>query len=94
MTIKVYQKGDMVRVTGVFTDLLGALIDPTSTSFKATKPSGSLLSYTYPTTIVRDSLGNFHIDVSVDEVGTWYYRWESTGVGQASEPAEFVVTGV
>jgi uncharacterized protein YfaS (alpha-2-macroglobulin family) len=93
MGINVYQKGDLVRITGVFRDITGALVDPTTVSWKATKPSGTPVTHTYnPGSIVRDSLGNFHLDVSADEAGTWLYRWENTGTGQAAEDGEFFVS--
>jgi hypothetical protein len=41
--------------------------------------------------LVKDSTGHYHIDVSASMSGTWRYRWESTGAGQAAEEGAFVV---
>lgn len=89
----VYDIGDLVRVSGAFTDVNDADIDPTTVTFKFTDPSGNTTSYTYVTDaeVVKDSTGHYHVDVSVDEAGTWYYRWESGGSGQAAEEGSFVV---
>jgi hypothetical protein len=91
VTVNVYQRGDLVRVTGIFTDIAGQLIDPTTVRFKATKPSGALLDYTYPTTIVKTSTGNYHVDINADQSGKWLYRWENSGTGQAAEQSCFEV---
>lgn len=92
MTINVYQKGDLVRVSGVFRDIALALIDPGTVALKATKPSGTTTTYTYAGgTVVKDSTGNYHVDVNIDESGPWNYLWQSTGIGQAAEPGQFVV---
>jgi len=94
VTIKVYQEGDLVRCSGNFKNTAGADIDPTTVRFKFTKPSGLTTTYLYGTDaqLVRDSLGNFHVDLSADEPGEWRYRWESTGTGQAAEDHEFTVS--
>lgn len=89
----VYDVGDLVRVSGVFTDVDDEDIDPTTVTFKFTDPLDNTTSYTYVTDaeVVWDSKGHYHVDVSVDESGTWYYRWSSTGTGQAAEEGSLVV---
>lgn len=92
MTISVLQKGDLRRISASFKDLAGAAVDPTTVTFKFTKPSGVTTSYVYPAAqVVKDSVGNYHVDLSVDASGLWLYRWESTGTGQAAENGEFMV---
>lgn len=92
MTINVYQKGDLARVSGIFKDLAGALIDPSTIALKVTKPSGTTTAYTFAGgTVIKDSTGNYHVDVSVTEGGPWFYKWETTGTGQAAEHGEFMV---
>lgn len=95
MTINVYQKGDLARISGVFTNTLGTAIDPTGLTLKYTPPSGTTVSLVYDTDpeVVRDSLGNYHVDLDVNEAGRWFYRWEATGTGQAVEHGEFMVEG-
>jgi hypothetical protein len=91
MTIAVYQRGDLVRISGVFKDIAGTLIDPSTVALNVSKRSGPT-TYTYAgATVIKDSTGNYHVDVSVDERGTWLYEWVTTGTGQAAEHGEFVV---
>lgn len=94
MGINVHHKGDLVRVSGVFKDINGTEVDPTTITLKVLDPSGNETSYGYgesPETVERDSTGNFHVDVEADEAGDWFYWWESTGAGQGAEPGQWVV---
>lgn len=88
-----YDKGDLVRVTGVFYDINDALIDPTVVRFKFSVPGAAATTYVYgtDTQLVRASAGRYYVDLSVTVVGIWRFRWESTGTGQAAEEGEFVV---
>ena len=93
MTINVYQKGDLVRIEGVFTDTEGTLIDPNGVSLFVTNPAGVTTEYIYGTDLelVKDSTGNYHVDVTADAPGQWLWKWASTGTGQAAEHGEFMV---
>ena len=93
MSISVYQKGDLVRVTGVFRDVDDTLIDPSVLVLKVTDPSGNTTELSYsesPSVVVRASVGNYYHDINVDEAGDWHYTWVSTGTGQATQLGEFV----
>jgi hypothetical protein len=92
--INVWQLGDLVRLSATYKDLADALVDPTSVQLEVTRPSGALDSYTWPAgpTLTRESLGVFRRDYAITERGRHYYRWISTGNGQAAEPGEFVAT--
>jgi uncharacterized protein YfaS (alpha-2-macroglobulin family) len=93
MTINVYQKGDVARVTGAFKDSAGAAIDPTTVKFKFTTPAGVTTIYVFGTDgqLVKDSTGNYHVDLNANEAGIWFYRWESSGTGQAAQEGQFTV---
>ena len=39
----------------------------------------------------EDSTGNYHYDVDAEPSGTWQYRWNSTGSGQAANERQFTV---
>lgn len=89
-----YDKGDLVKCSGAFTDSDGNAIDPTAVVFKVKDPSGTVTTYTYgeDDELVRDSAGNYHVNVDADEMGLWYYRFESTGTGQAADEGYFRVS--
>jgi hypothetical protein len=49
--------------------------------------------FTAPTQLLlRTQTGNYHVDVNADESGTWFYRFESTGTGQAADEGTFEVS--
>ena len=87
-----YDKGDLVRITGAFT-VAGTATDPTTVTLKILRPAGtSALTYTYAAAeITKDSVGNYHKDITIDTEGEWYYRWIGTGtVVSESEDYFFV----
>lgn len=88
-----YDYGDLVRASGAWTNSAGTAIDPTVVKFSYRDPSGNetVLTYLSDAALVRDSAGNYHVDIDADEAGVWYYRWWSTGTGQAAEAIKFVV---
>ena len=88
-----YDKGDLVRCTGTFTNSAGNPVDPTTVTFKVRDPPLNEMEYVYgvDAEVVRDDQGIYHVDVSVDESGRWRYHWQSTGTGQAAGEAEFSV---
>lgn len=88
-----YDVGDKVRIACKFTDVDDVETNPTVTVFKFTDPSGNTITYTYDTDdeLERDSTGNFHVDITIDEPGTWYYRWIGTGTVVAAEEGSFYV---
>lgn len=90
-----YEVGSKVRSTAIFTDPNNsdAAIDPTAVLMNVKPPTGDLLSYTYGVgaDIVKDSVGNYHLDIDITESGLWRHRWYSTGTGQASNESSFIV---
>jgi hypothetical protein len=94
----VYQKGDLVRIgpaegETLFTDIAGNPIDPTGVSLFVTDPTGETTEYVYGTDaeLVNTTPGNYHVEVSVDSAGRWFWKWASSDVGQAAEHGEFMV---
>lgn len=90
--MNLYQVGDLVRISAVFRDIAGTLVDPTTVALKVTKPSGAQNTYTFALSqVIKDSTGNYHYDAAADAAGLWRYTWSSTGAGQAAENGEFRV---
>jgi hypothetical protein len=85
-----YDIGDMVRISGAFSQG-GTPIDPGAVTLKVELPDGTPTTYTYPATMTKDSTGNYHVDISITQQGTYQYRWTSTGGGAASEENWFQV---
>lgn len=75
------RQGELVRVTGVFTDLeTGAGVDPEVVTLTFRRPDQvtETLSYGTDASVVREEAGVFHVDIVLDDPGVWHYRWESS----------------
>ena len=90
-----YDQGGKVRVTGTFTDPFNgdAAIDPTAVYISIRNPSGTVTTYQYgvEADVKRSGAGVYYYDIDVSSGGKWYYRWWSTGTGQAAEEGDFLV---
>lgn len=85
---------DEVRVTGVFKDDAGAEADPSTVKFKFRPPgSATVTTYVYGTDVqlVKDSTGNYHVDIDANVPGTWKWRWISTGSVKGATTGSFRV---
>lgn len=89
-----YVVGNVVRCATTFTDISGTAIDPTVVAFTYRVDAGDPTVYTYPTDaqLVKDSTGNYHVDISADTEGTYHWRFYSTGTGKAAFEGRFAVT--
>lgn len=86
-----YQVGDLVRVTGTFTNDAGALADPTTVSIFVKLRDGSTSTYTYPTTVTKSSTGIFYADHTVTAEGWYDYRVVGTGAVTTAGEGSFQV---
>lgn len=93
MSINVYDVGDLVTVSGEFTDVNDEPADPAGVSMAFRDPSGNATTYVFGTDaeVVKDSTGNYHVDLSIDEAGDWFYSWIGSGAGQGAEAGQFSV---
>lgn len=92
--IQLFWKGAVVRVTGAFTDPAGEPVDPSTVRFQYRAGGGEVTTLVYgqDAGLVRDEEGQYHADIPAAEPGRYYWRWESTGTGQAAEEGEFEVS--
>ena len=91
--MSVYDVGDLLRVSGAFTDAAGTAIDPTTVLFKYKVPAGTITTLTYGVdgALVKDSVGNYHVDLNMSVSGIFYFKFYSTGTGQAAAEANVTV---
>ena len=89
-----YSKGDLVRVTGVFKNAAGSAFDPATVRYKFKTPTGTVTTYIYGTDaqLVKDAVGNYHVDIDADMVGVYYDRWEAVGTGKSAVEGGFTVS--
>lgn len=66
--------------------LAGTAVDPTGVFAKYRDPSGNVdtLEYGVDAELVKDSTGNYHVDIPADEAGWFIYYFYSTGTGAAA----------
>jgi hypothetical protein len=91
--MNIYDKGDLVRCSVIFATAAGIAMDPAAVKFQFTTPAGVTTIYTYGTdaSLVKDSTGNYHVDVNADEYKKYLYHWYSTGIGKAAKQGAFYV---
>lgn len=93
MSVNTYQKGDDVDLFGDFRSSAGTYMDPDAVFCKVQDPDNVETTYTYGSSanLVKLATGKFRCRVDTTKVGTWFYRWYSTGNGKAAGENEFVV---
>lgn len=78
-------KGDTVHLYwSVINNASGALVNPSSQTLKYIDPTGAQTNIAN-SSIVTDSTGNFHYDLSVTIPGMWWVRVETTTPNGESE---------
>ncbi|MGH9766104.1 MAG: hypothetical protein ACREAB_01615 [Blastocatellia bacterium] len=92
--MNVYDIGDVVRVSATFTNQVGAPVDPGGVTLKVKNPVGVKTSYVYVVdlALIRDSPGNYHLDLEPAIQGVWTYRWEGTAPNKGAEEASFQIS--
>lgn len=88
----VYAKDSLVRISSEFT-VSGVDSDPTVVKCMYKDPSNTITTLTYGVDqpLVKDGAGKYHVDISTTMPGTWWYRFEATGLVVAANEDEFVV---
>lgn len=89
-----YDIGDQARMSAAFTNVsTGAAADPTAVTLEYRKPDGAITTLVYgaDAALVKDSTGNYHADVTVDQWGRWDYRFAGTGAVIAAGDSFFEV---
>jgi hypothetical protein len=85
--------GDLIKCQGEFKDGDGNYQDPTAVFFTVTDPDGNDTDYQYGVDpeVTRSSTGVYYVEVSGSATGEWWYRFYSTGTGQAADKVSFYV---
>jgi hypothetical protein len=93
MSIDVYDKGDLVRVSAAFTNAAGTATDPTGVTLKVINPAGTQTTYTYGvgSDVVKSGTGGYYADITADTAGDWHYQWAGSGAVVAVQPGQFAV---
>lgn len=93
MAETIYDPGDLARLTTSFTDFgTGNPVDPTTVTADVRDPDGNTTTYILTSgQIVKDSTGNYHLDIQVATPGRWSYKFVGTGAATDTGQGTFVV---
>lgn len=93
-TLNAHDVGDLVRITGNLATAGGAAVDPGALVVVVLAPNGTRTTYTYGSDAfpVRTEAGAYYVDYTPTQAGEHYYKFASTGVGQAVDEGAFIVT--
>lgn len=93
MTTATYNIGDLHQSLIAFTDLDNVAADPTTVTFSWLKPDGTTVAYIYGTDaeLVKDSVGNYHVNITYDQKGRQTLKWTATGTVELVEQIETYV---
>lgn len=92
MAATTYDVGDVARISATFAQN-GTAMDPSSVAITVEQPDGTQATYTYgdDEELVKDSTGNYHVDIPVTAEGQYRYRSVSTGTGASAAEGFFLV---
>ena len=73
--------GAVYEVRVPFTNEDSVAVDPTTVIMRYRKPDGSRTTLTYgvDAEVIKESVGVYTVDLSIDQAGVWTYRWEGSG---------------
>jgi hypothetical protein len=88
-----YDVGDLVPIHGQLMQANGSPLDPSNAYCQVRPPDGVLQTFQHgvDSSMIRDDVGLYHVDVTAHIAGTWFFRFYSTGTGQGSEEGSFYV---
>jgi len=91
--INTYDIGDLVRSEITFTDINDVVADPTTVTVRYKLNDGDAVVKVYLTDVEvkKVDTGVYYIDIPLTATGTYYVRWEGTGVVTAAEEDEFQI---
>lgn len=73
-----YELGSTPTLVGAFSDLNGDPITPDTITVRVLRPSGTIDTYTAGD-IAVPATGEAEVQITLDEVGFWFYRFDGTG---------------
>lgn len=94
MPYNIHDLGDVVRVSATFTDVdTEGTVDPDVIKLSIRTPAGVVTTYTFGVGayIIKQAVGEYNAVIDANQSGFWFYRWWSTGFGQAAKEKTFKV---
>jgi hypothetical protein len=85
-----YSANTLVRLSAAIATIAGAAIDPSDVTMKVKLPDNSISDQS--ANVVKDSIGNYHVDYLPTQTGTYTYEWIGTGDAQVAKIGQFLVS--
>jgi len=79
-----YDEGQLIRHFADAYDVAKAKVDPTVLQVTIQAPDYTQTTYIFGTDaeLVKDDVGQYHVDISLNAGGIWIVRWEAGGTHQ------------
>lgn len=93
--VSIYDLGDVVRLTGTAIGTAGLPAVAALGIFLVKTPDGSVATFSSAVgaaSVYSTGSGGFEKLVTASQVGSWFYRFESTGGAQAADEWSFMVS--
>jgi len=90
-----FQLGASARIR-VTTQINEADADPTTLTLTLTNPAGTQTTHVHGTdvNVIKEAIGRYYYDKTLDVVGTWRWRWVAAGVLTGADSGQIVVRTV
>ena len=85
-----YEPGNAVILQGVFTDLTGNPVNPTTVICRTRDPAYALVTYS-GSSVTQVGVGIYEVTITPALPGVWYYRFEGTGAVIAGGEFKFEI---
>lgn len=71
--------GQAIQITAAFTNVNGALADPSALRIRVRDPDGTITAYQFGAAaeVVKESTGKYHANLAMTKAGNWTWRWEA-----------------
>jgi hypothetical protein len=91
--MSIYDIGDNIRISSIFTNTANTTGDPSTVLFFWRDPSGltGVVQYLSGSSLVREKTGVYYIETSLGVAGTFRFRWESTGLYAGAEEGSLTI---
>lgn len=88
----IFDIDNVVRLEATFKNASDTNTDPTTVTLQHQDPTGNETTLTFAAAeLTNSAVGIYHFDLTVDEAGTWYYKFKSTGTPKTSAEDNFDV---
>jgi hypothetical protein len=89
-----FENGTLVHCRATFQDPDTLVyVDPDTVTATVTDPLGTVTTYVFGTDVElqQESTGHYKLEVTANTLGTWIYRYTSSGIYQGAKDGTFYI---